>query len=91
MTISSRGITHYIKGIGEFIRIEEWEKEARQYDKLGRIQFFKEYKIWKTFFLWKKSTRKNAMNKCQHVLQKSLLLLDPHLQKPLIEIKDISE
>ena len=29
MTISSRGITHYIKGIGEFIRIEDWEKEAR--------------------------------------------------------------
>ena len=37
MTISSRGITHYIKGVGEFIRIEDWEKEARQYDRLLQI------------------------------------------------------
>jgi hypothetical protein len=37
MTISSRGITHYIKGTGEFIRIEEWEKEAKQFDRLSKI------------------------------------------------------
>ena len=79
MTISSRGITHYIKGVGDFIRIEDWEKEARQFDRLGKIQFFREYKIWKTFFTWKKTTRKNSMRKCQNVLVKNLLLLDPHL------------
>ena len=29
MTLSSRGITHYIFGIGDFIKIEDWEKEAK--------------------------------------------------------------
>jgi hypothetical protein len=29
MTISNRGITHYVKGVGEFIKTEVWEKEAR--------------------------------------------------------------
>ena len=57
MTISSRGITHYIHGIGDFIKIEDWEKEARLFEKIGQIQFFKEYKIWKNFFFWKKLMR----------------------------------
>jgi len=29
MTLSSRGITHYIFGIGDFIKIDDWEKEAK--------------------------------------------------------------
>jgi len=28
MTISARGITHYIENVGEFIKIEQWEKEV---------------------------------------------------------------
>lgn len=28
MTISARGITHYIDNVGEFIKIEQWEKEV---------------------------------------------------------------
>ena len=34
MTISSRGITHYINGVGEFITIENWEIEAKFFLKL---------------------------------------------------------
>jgi hypothetical protein len=37
MTISSRGITYFLKGAGEFIRIEDWEKEARLFLKLKKI------------------------------------------------------
>ncbi|MFO0131579.1 MAG: hypothetical protein ACK52J_03450 [bacterium] len=68
-----------MKGVGEFIRIEDWEKEAKFFDKLRKIQFFKEYKIWKTFYIWKKGTRRNSMRKCQNILVKNLLLLDLHL------------
>jgi len=28
MTISARGITYYINNVGEFIKIEQWEKEV---------------------------------------------------------------
>jgi len=35
-------------------------------------------------FIWKKTTRKNVMKKCQKVLVKNLFLLDLQLQKPLI-------
>ena len=54
MTLSSRGLTHYINGVGDFIRIEDWEKEAKLFERVGKIYFFKEYKIWKNFYVWKK-------------------------------------
>ena len=37
MTVSSRGITIYIKDISEFINIEDWEKEVSQYQRLKKI------------------------------------------------------
>ena len=54
MTLSSRGITHYIQGIGEFIEIDEWEREDKLFEKLKCLLFFKEYKVWKNFTVWKK-------------------------------------
>jgi dynein heavy chain, axonemal len=54
MTVSSRGITHYIKGVNEFIKIDDWVKESKLFEKLGKIQFFREYKKWKNFFHWQK-------------------------------------
>jgi len=28
MTISARGITHYVDNVGDFIKIERWEQEV---------------------------------------------------------------
>jgi dynein heavy chain, axonemal len=41
MTISSRGITHFIKGEAHFMTIEEWEREAKMFHKILEIKFFK--------------------------------------------------
>jgi len=37
MTVSSRGITIYIKDKSEFINIQDWEKEVNQYQTLKKI------------------------------------------------------
>ena len=37
MTVSIRGITHYQNSVGKFIKIEDWEKEQRLYDRLRKI------------------------------------------------------
>ena len=60
-TISARGITHYINGEQEFMTIEEWERESKMFAQLKEIEFFKIYKIWKSFSLWKKFMRRNIM------------------------------
>lgn len=63
MTISARGITHFYKDEVYFMTIEEWEREAKMFHQLLQIDFFKQYKKWKNFSLWKKLMRKNEMRK----------------------------
>ena len=40
MTVSSRGIVHFINGEANFLSISEWEREARIYKKIQHIPFF---------------------------------------------------
>ncbi len=62
MTISARGITHFINEEANFMTVEEWEREAKMFHQLLEIEFFKKYKKWKSFSLWKKLMRRNLMN-----------------------------
>ena len=40
MTVSQRGIVHFIKGEANFMSIPEWEREQRIYKKIQNISFF---------------------------------------------------
>lgn len=40
MTISARGMVHFIKGEATFLSIPEWEREMRLYKKIKKIPFF---------------------------------------------------
>lgn len=62
--INNKGITHVYYEDTEFLTIDEWEREYKLYSKLRLIDFFKKYKLWKNFFLWKRSMRRNAMLEC---------------------------
>lgn len=68
MTISSRGIQQYHDGDIRFLSMEEWQREFKLYEKIIKIEFFKNYKIWKSFSVWKKLMRQNIMQKCRKVL-----------------------
>ncbi len=68
MTISARGVTYFINDEAVFKTIEEWERESQMFYKLLDIEFFKQYKKWKNFSLWKKLMRRNMMRECSHVL-----------------------
>lgn len=61
MTISARGITHFVDDEATFMTIEEWEREAKMFHHLQKIQFFMIYKKWKSFSLWKKLMRRTNM------------------------------
>jgi dynein heavy chain len=51
MTISARGIIHFVDNEAYFISLEEWEREYRLYSELRKIKFFKNYRKWKNFTL----------------------------------------
>ena len=88
LTISSRGITHFTKGGGAyFLSLEEWEREYKLYQRLKEISFFKQYKKWKNFSLWKNSRRKKMMNERAKFLESELFILDEKLREPLLNIR----
>jgi dynein heavy chain len=49
--------------------IEEWERESRMFHHLLNIEFFKKYKKWKNFALWKKLMRRTMMKNCANSLK----------------------
>jgi dynein heavy chain len=87
MTISVRGITKYVDGGIEFQEIGTWERERTTFLKLKRIGFFKTYKMWKTFCVWKRLMRHNIMSECAKLIHLKIFYLDRNLRKPLLDIR----
>lgn len=87
LTVSSRGITQYNDGDMRFLSIEDWEREVKQFNKIREIRFFKTYKSWKYFSIWKKFMRRQIMEQCSKKIEKKLFYLDDKLRQPLIDIK----
>ena len=40
LTVSKRGVVHYLKGETSFMPILEWEKESQTFKSIKKIQFF---------------------------------------------------
>lgn len=87
LTISSRGVTHFIRGEAYFLSLEEWEREYKLYQRLKEIKFFKQYKKWKNFSLWKNLRRRNMMTERAQYLEHELFILDNKLRDPLLNVR----
>jgi dynein heavy chain len=72
ITVSKRGIIHFIKGIPNFISVYQFEREANIYKKIKGIKFFNLFKCWKNFSNWKTLMRRTMFNKTKAFLKKDL-------------------
>ena len=88
MTISARGIIHFVDEEAYFISLEEWEREFRLYTELKKIKFFKNYNKWKNFTLWRKLRRRTQFKKRRQFLEANMFLIDEKLSRPLLLIRD---
>lgn len=87
MTISARGIIHFVDNEAYFISLEEWEREYRLYSELRKIKFFKNYRKWKNFTLWRKLRRRTQFKKRRQFLEANMFLIDEKLSFHLLEIR----
>ena len=90
LTISARGIVHFVKGEATFMSIPEWEREARLFSKITNISFFKKYRTWKSFSAWKTLMRRTMLFKTSDFLYRELFMLDPELQLMEVRRKSLS-
>jgi dynein heavy chain len=87
MTVSARGMVHFIRGDATFMSPPEWERESRIFKKIKNIRFFKKYRTWKTFSQWKTLMRRTMIFKTSDFLNRELFFLDLELSKPLLEVR----
>ena len=90
LTISARGVTHFVNGEAVFLTLNEWEREYKLYRRLKEINFFRQYKLWKNYSLWKNMRRRNMMVDRSQFLEQQLFILDDKLRGPLLEVRSRS-
>ena len=61
----------------------------RLFHQLSQISFFQKYRVWKSFFYWKKLIRKEKSLFAQRYLETNLFILNEHLRDPLRELHRI--
>ncbi|XP_048507335.1 dynein axonemal heavy chain 6 [Athalia rosae] len=87
MTISTDGVTQYSPEEMSFTPIELWEREYRFYLKLMKIRSFVTYRLWKAFYVWRKTLAWSKFVNARNYMEKNLFISDPILSKALLEVK----
>ena len=87
VTVSSRGVTYFVNGTTDFLTLDEWEREYQLYNSVMAIPFFKTYKKWKNFSLWKNLRRKNMIKQRAELLNNRLFYLNNMLREPMLQMR----
>ncbi|XP_053624487.1 dynein axonemal heavy chain 6 isoform X1 [Plodia interpunctella] len=86
LTISPCGVTHYTNEM-VFTKLPDWEQEYTIFVKLTDIKFFKVYRYWKAFYVWRKSILFRKYSKIRAKIAKNLFILTPVLGKALLSVQ----
>lgn len=88
MVISKRGLTKYTGTEVEFINFETFLADQKIYERLQQIHYFRIYKKYKNFQLWKKLTTANVFKERSKEFADRTLIMDSYLKELLFAIKD---
>ncbi|GBG25533.1 Dynein heavy chain 6, axonemal [Hondaea fermentalgiana] len=83
--VSSNGVTvHYPNGSTDFVSMHQFEREFYLFSQINRIDFFRKYRIWKSFKDWKRNVRARKTNAAKASLTENLFILHPLLRTALL-------
>jgi len=88
-TLSSDGITHFVDSHAEFTSRNGWDREFQVYSKIERIRFFRRFRIFKNFNMWKKNIKRGKASAAAEKLQDKLFLLNLTLSSSLLDVRDM--
>jgi len=87
VTISSRGVTHFVGKEAEFLSLSDWLDEVNDYRRVSVIPFFKNFAVGKCYALWKKLVKSTKTFECRSYLAKELFEADTSINDLLIYIR----
>ncbi|TMW60250.1 hypothetical protein Poli38472_000292 [Pythium oligandrum] len=86
-TVSRQGITHFANNSSEYSSLEQFERENYIYSLLIKLPFFRRYRKWKRFTLWKQTLNARKRQHARISLTQNLFALLPHLHEALLELR----
>jgi hypothetical protein len=89
-TLSKEGITQYSHKSSQFTSLAQWHREFLLFHMISNIRFFKLYKRWKAFSVWKRGLRGGKMLLAGAALDKNLFLFNPPLRNALLTVRQLS-
>ncbi|XP_046903615.1 dynein axonemal heavy chain 6-like [Hypomesus transpacificus] len=75
----------------EIIPVMDWLSERKLFNKIFKLPFFKKFRIWKAFTIWKVTVCHSKFTKSKDVLCKDLFIVDEVFLRCLVEIKGLFE
>lgn len=87
LTISNRGVLQTYGSETVFTSLKKWEYEYQMYCKLTGHKTFSHFRIWKTFYMWRKYLSRIKISAAQKGLSENLFLLNPILRDALLTVQ----
>ncbi|PRP88057.1 dynein heavy chain 6, axonemal-like [Planoprotostelium fungivorum] len=87
-TMSAQGVTHIINGVAA---LDQWVHEYHLFKKIIQIPLFHHYKMWKSYFTWRKNVCSRRMHHNQTVLVSQLFLCNKQLSSSLLRLRDVCQ
>eukprot|EP00659_Diplonema_papillatum_P004074 gene4074-6331_t len=89
--VTKQGIVHVVPfEAPELFRVDQWVKEATQFDKLTQLKLFKNYLSHKAFSRWKNNVRYGLFLQARTRCAKRLFLSKHTFAQPLFELHKLS-
>jgi hypothetical protein len=85
--LSMQGLTCNINGDVSFISLGRFELEWARYQQLMQRPFFRSFRVWRVFELWKRGLRQRRFEVRKAALQRALFTADGTLRPALIELR----
>lgn len=89
-TLSKEGVTMFTDLNSEFTKLSQFEREFILFHKLKKIQFFRLYRIWKSYSTWKKNVRRGKMALSVKSLNEKLFIFNRSLCSAMLSAKSLT-
>eukprot|EP01034_Spumella_vulgaris_P027167 gene27167-33850_t len=86
-TLSKEGVTQFRGKVSQFTGLAQWEREYKLFHRIAGINFFKVYKRWKAFTVWRKGLRYGKMQIAAKHIETNLFLFNHPLRKALLQVR----
>ncbi|GLH11553.1 Dynein-1-alpha heavy chain, flagellar inner arm I1 complex, putative, partial [Gryllus bimaculatus] len=87
MTMSRTGVSQYHPDGVMYTTLEEWKEEYDMYLDVIRIPAFRQFRMWKSFWIWRKAVKWAKMCLARNILLEELLILNKEIRVSLMDIQ----